>query len=196
MTQVAIIYHSGFGHTAVVAEEVAAGVRAAGAEASLIRLDHAGQDFGLALTAASQADAVIFGAPTYMGDISAVLKAFFEASSKIWYNRGWKDKIAGGFTNSNSFAGDKHHSLASVFTLAMQHGMIWVGTGSISGAHSQDNAGPDVENRLGYSVGVATQSDNAPPEVTPPPGDRAFARAYGARVAAFAAKLGGPRSDA
>jgi NAD(P)H dehydrogenase (quinone) len=189
MTQVAIIYHSGFGHTAVVAEEVAEGVRSAGAQAVVVRLDNPGQDFSQALEAASAADAVIFGAPTYMGDVSATLKAFFEASSKIWYARGWKDKVAGGFTNSLSFAGDKHHSLASIFTLAMQHGMIWVGTGSVPGDHAQDDAAPTVENRLGFSVGVATQSDNAPPDVTPPPGDRAFARSYGARIAHFAARL-------
>jgi NAD(P)H dehydrogenase (quinone) len=186
MSKVAIVYHSGYGHTAVVATEVAEGVKEAGAEAVVIRLENAGQDFAPVLAQLADADAIIFGAPTYMGDVSAVLKAFFEASSKVWMERGWKDKLAGGFTNSLSFAGDKHHALASIFTLAMQHGMVWVGTGMMPGAHSNTDAGPDVPNRLSYSVGVATQSDNAPPEVTPPAGDKAFARHYGARIAGFA----------
>jgi NAD(P)H dehydrogenase (quinone) len=114
MAKIAIVYHSGFGHTAVVALEVAAGVGQAGGEPVLIRLESAGQDFTAALEAASEADAIIFGAPTYIGDVSAVLKAFFEASSKVWMQGGWRDKLAGGFTNSLSFAGDKHHALASI----------------------------------------------------------------------------------
>jgi NAD(P)H dehydrogenase (quinone) len=191
MTQVAIIYHSGYGHTAVVAESVAEGVRAAGGEPVLLRIESAGQDFTAMLAAAGAADAIVFGAPTYMGDISAPLKAFFEASSKVWFTSGWKDKVAGGFTNSLSFAGDKAHSLNSIMTLAMQHLMVWVGAGQPGGAHSNTDAGADNVNRMGYYIGVATQSDNAGPDVTPPAGDREFARLYGARIATFAAKLKG-----
>jgi NAD(P)H dehydrogenase (quinone) len=143
------------------------------------------------LDSASGADGLIFGAPTYMGDISAPLKAFFEASSKIWFTSGWKDKVAGGFTNSASFAGDKGHSLTSIVTFAMQHLMIWVGGGQPGGAHSNTDAGAENVNRLGYYTGLATQSDNAAPDVTPPSGDHAFARLYGARVATITRKLKG-----
>ncbi len=191
MTKIAIIYHSGYGHTAVVAAQVAQGVTDAGGEAVLLKIDSAAQDFSAILDEATQADAIIFGAPTYMGDISAPLKAFFEASSKVWFTLGWKDKVAGGFTNSLSFAGDKAHSLNSILTLAMQHGMIWVGTGLPPGAHSNSDAAPDVVNRLGYYVGVATQSDNASPEITPPAGDREFARLYGIRITEITKKMKG-----
>lgn len=191
MTKIAIIYHSGYGHTAVVAEHVAKGVSDAGGQAVLLRLDSATQDFSTILEEATTADAIIFGAPTYMGDVSAPLRAFFEASSKIWFTLGWKDKVAGGFTNSLSFAGDKAHSLNSILTLAMQHGMIWVGTGLAPGAHSNSDAAPDVVNRLGYSIGVATQSDNAAPEITPPAGDREFARLYGVRITEITKKMKG-----
>ncbi|GBF57617.1 p-benzoquinone reductase [Candidatus Phycosocius bacilliformis] len=191
MTTVAIIYHSGYGHTAVVAEHIAKGVTEAGGNAVLLKLESASQDFTETLEAASRADAIIFGAPTYMGDISSPLRAFFEATSKIWFTLGWKDKVAGGFTNSLSFAGDKAHSLNSILTLAMQHGMIWVGTGLAPGAHSNSDAAPDVVNRLGYYIGVATQSDNAAPDITPPAGDREFARLYGARITDITRKLKG-----
>lgn len=191
MANVAIIYHSGYGHTAVVAESVAQGVRDAGAEATLLRIDSAAQDFGPFLDAASAADAIVFGAPTYMGDVSVPLKAFMEASSKVWFTSGWKDKVAGGFTNSLSFAGDKAHSLNTLMTFAMQHLMVWVGAGQPGGAHSNTDAGAENVNRLGYSIGVATQSDNAPADITPPAGDREFARLYGERIARFAARLKG-----
>jgi NAD(P)H dehydrogenase (quinone) len=174
-----------------VAEHVAKGVTEAGGEAALLKIESAAQDFSAILDEASTADAIIFGAPTYMGDISAPLKAFFEASSKVWFTLGWKDKVAGGFTNSLSFAGDKANSLNSILTLAMQQGMIWVGTGLAPGAHSNRDAAPDVVNRLGYYVGVATQSDNAAPDITPPPGDREFARLYGIRITEITNKMKG-----
>jgi NAD(P)H dehydrogenase (quinone) len=192
MTTVAIVYHSGYGHTAVVAEEVAAGVRAAGAAANLLKIEGLTQDFAAMLDEASKADAIIFGSPTYMGDVSAPLKAFFEASSKVWYAQGWKDKVAGGFTNSLSLAGDKANTLGSIHILAMQQGMIWVGTGMMPGNMSGNStSAPDAVNRLSYAQGLATQSDNAGPDVTPPAGDKETARLYGARIATIAGKLKG-----
>lgn len=190
MTTIAIVYHSGYGHTAVVAEAVAEGVTRAGGKANLIRLENASQDFGPALEAVTAADAVIFGAPTYMGDISAPLKAFFEASAKIWMGMGWKDKLAAGFTNGLTFSGDKNHALTSILILAMQHGMVWVGSGlPLGNTAGNSSAAPEATNRLGYSIGVVTQSDNAGPDVTPPPGDRETARLLGERVVSIAKKL-------
>jgi NAD(P)H dehydrogenase (quinone) len=192
MTTVAIVYHSGYGHTAVVANEVAAGVTAAGATPVLLKIEGLTQDFQPLLDEASKADAIVFGSPTYMGDVSAPLKAFFEASSKIWYVQGWKDKVAGGFTNSLSMAGDKANTLGSIHILAMQQGMIWVGTGMMPGnMNGNTSAAPEAVNRLSYAQGLATQSDNVAPELTPTSGDKETARLYGARVAGIAAKLKG-----
>lgn len=191
MTKIAIIFHSGYGHTAVVATSIAQGVIDAGGEPIMLRIEDANQDFAPILAAATDADAIVFGAPTYMGDISYPLKAFFEASSKVWFVSGWKDKLAGGFTNSASFAGDKANSLGSIMTLAMQHLMIWVGGGQPGGDHTNTDAGADNVNRLGYYIGVATQSDNAGADITPPAGDREFARLYGVRITQIAHKLKG-----
>jgi NAD(P)H dehydrogenase (quinone) len=191
MITIAIVYHTGFGHTAIIAEEVAKGVADGGATPVLVQLDSAGQDFTAALQAVTDADGVVFGAPTYMGDVSAVLKAFFEASGKIWYSGGWKDKPAGGFTNSFNAAGDKLHALQSIFVLAMQHHMIWVGAGqpAASAGKVTPDYSPDQVNRFSYSMGVATQSDNAGPDVTPGAGDKEFARRYGVRLAKITRKL-------
>lgn len=182
MTTVAIVYHSGYGHTAVVADSVAEGVRAAGAEPLLLRIDNAAQDFTGLLEAAAGADAIVFGAPTYMGDVSAAFRAFAEASSKVFAVQGWKDKLAGGFTNSQSFNGEKANALNSLVVLAAQHGMIWTPPALPPGS-ATGRTGPDDVNRLGSSLGVMTQSDNASPEVTPPAGDRETARLYGRRIA-------------
>jgi NAD(P)H dehydrogenase (quinone) len=192
MTTVAIVYHSGYGHTAVVANEVAEGVRMAGATPVVLKIEGLTQDFQPLLDEASRADAIVFGSPTYMGDVSAPLKAFFEASSKIWYGQGWKDKVAGGFTNSYNQGGNKDNTLGSIIVLAMQHSMIWVGTGVMPAnpAPSQET-GADKVNRMSYMLGLASQSDNAGADVTPPSGDKETARLYGQRVAKVAAKLKG-----
>jgi NAD(P)H dehydrogenase (quinone) len=192
MTTVAIVYHSGYGHTAVVANEVAEGVRMAGATPVVLKIEGLTQDFQPLLDEASKADAIVFGSPTYMGDVSAPLKAFFEASSKIWYGQGWKDKVAGGFTNSYNQGGNKDNTLGSIIVLAMQHSMIWVGTGVMPAnpAPSQET-GADKVNRMSYMLGLASQSDNAGADVTPPSGDKETARLYGQRVAKVAAKLKG-----
>lgn len=192
MTTVAIVYHSGYGHTAVLAEEVAAGVRNAGATANVLKIESLTQDFTAFVDEASKADAIIFGSPTYMGDVSAPLKAFFEASSKVWMSLGWKDKVAGGFTNGVTLGGNKDNTLGSMIVLAMQHGMIWVGTGLPPGNfEGNSKAAPEAVNRLAYALGATAQSDNAAPDVTPPSGDKETARLYGERVASFAKKLKG-----
>jgi NAD(P)H dehydrogenase (quinone) len=180
---VAIVYHSGYGHTAVLADKVAQGVRDAGDTAVLVKIDSAAQDFAPALEAVGAADAVVFGAPTYMGDVSAAFKAFAEASSKVFFAGGWADKLAAGFTNSHSFAGDKEHALQSLQILAAQHGMNWVNLGIPSPAVTAAERGPETLNRVGAFAGLAAQSDNAGADISPPAGDRETARLLGARVA-------------
>ena len=64
----AIAYHSGFGHTAVLAEAVAAGAREAGAHVSVIAVDQMTDADWDILDAA---DGIVFGSATYMGNVSA-----------------------------------------------------------------------------------------------------------------------------
>ena len=89
MAKVAVVYHSGYGHTEILADKLVEGARDGGAEAVLVRIDSAADDFGPALDAIAGADAIIFGSPTYMGDVSSAFKAFAEASSKVLAVAGW-----------------------------------------------------------------------------------------------------------
>lgn len=180
---VAIVYHSGYGHTAVLAENIGRGVADAGETPVLLKIESAAQDFDAIIEAVGKADAVVFGAPTYMGDVSAPFKAFADASSKAFFTGGWKDKLAAGFTNSHSFAGDKAHALNSLSILAAQHGMNWINLGIAPPNVTAAERGPDTINRVGSFVGLAGQSDNAAPELSPPAGDRETARLLGVRVA-------------
>ncbi|AOX80185.1 hypothetical protein KAB04_00730 [Acinetobacter baumannii] len=56
-------------------------------------------------------------------------KKFADATSKVWFTRGWQDKVFAGFTNSASLNGDKQVTLIQLQTLASQHGGIWVSLG-------------------------------------------------------------------
>jgi NAD(P)H dehydrogenase (quinone) len=185
MTKVAIVYHSGYGHTKVQAEAVAKGAaEVAGTTAFLVPVD----EYDARQAELNDADAIIFGAPTYMGSVSAPFKTFMDASSKVWYGQGWKDKIAAGFTNSASQSGDKLNSLIQLAVFAAQHGMIWVGTGLLPGNNSSKGSTADL-NRLGSSLGAMAQSNaDQGPDVAPIESDRLTAAALGKRVAEATAR--------
>ncbi|MDP1630052.1 MAG: flavodoxin family protein [Caulobacter sp.] len=183
MARIAIVYHSGYGHTEVLADSIANGVRQSGAEPVMLKIDNAVQDFDPILDEVGRADAVIFGSPTYMGDVSAAFKGFAEASSKPWATQAWKDKLAAGFTVSHSFSGDKIHTLTSLAVLAAQHGMVWVGQGEAAPAVTAAERGPDTINRVGAFLGLAAQADNVAADVSPPSGEHETARLLGLRVA-------------
>ncbi len=186
MTKVAILYHSGFGHTAVLAEEVARGVEAAGAEAALLAIEAGQGDFEDIFAVAAAADALVFGTPTYMGTVSAPMKAFMDASAAPYFVKAWKDKLAAAFTVSGSPSGDKLNTLTSLAIFAAQHGMLWIGTGQAPGNNDDTSAATDAENRLGSFIGAMAQAANDRAEVTPKSGDRATARSLGRRVAVAA----------
>jgi multimeric flavodoxin WrbA len=180
--RIAVAYHSGYGHTAKQAEAVAAGAAAVlGAVAELVPLDELTDKVWDRLAAA---DAIIFGAPTYMGSPSAVFKAFEEASVKVWADDlGWRDKIAAGFTNSKAMSGDKLNSLVDLAVFAAQHGMIWVGLDVYPG-WAESTASIEDLNRLGSWLGAMAQSDaDLSAEKAPPETDLRTAATLGARVA-------------
>lgn len=186
MTTVAIVYHSGFGHTEVQAKHVEKGVASVdGVSAHLLSVD-AVTDQPETL---NDMDAIVFGCPTYMGSVSAPFKAFMDASSKVWFEQRWKDKVAAGFTNSHSMSGDKLNTLIQLSVFAAQHGMIWVGQGEMNGSPNGVPAKADVVNRMGSMLGAMAQSENDSPEVTPPSGDLKTAELLGKRVAEIAKRL-------
>ncbi len=74
MTQIAIVFHSGDGHTARVAEHVAKGARGAGATVELLAIDADGNLPEAAWARLKAADAIAFGSPISMGSVSRQFK--------------------------------------------------------------------------------------------------------------------------
>jgi NAD(P)H dehydrogenase (quinone) len=183
MVTVAIVYHSGYGHTKAVAESVAKGAGSVpGTTVDLINVD----DVDGKWDDLAKADAIIFGAPTYMGSLSGPFKTFMDKSSKVWFGQGWKNKIAAGFTNSGSQSGDKLNSLLQLAVFAGQQSMIWVGTGMMPGNNSSTASIEDL-NRIGSFLGLMTQANvDQGPDVAPPAQDHKTAHLFGERVAHIA----------
>lgn len=189
MTSIAIVYHSGTGHTAAIAEHVAKGAASVpGTTVTLYKAaDLSSPDTGPWAELAA-ADAIIFGSPTFMGSASAPMKQFMDASSKPWFTQQWKNKIAAGFTNSSSWSGDKFATLSQFAVLAAQHGMIWTGLGLLPGYNNSKGSSDDI-NRVGSFLGLMTQANfDEGPDVAPPAADRRTAELFGVRVADVAVR--------
>ena len=189
MEKVVVVYHSGFGHTKLQAEAVHKGAASVeGVDAVILTTEKAIEK----MDDLDSADAIIFGCPTYMGNISAEMKRFLEEAVKKWFTQSWKDKIAGAFTNSSSFSGDKLNTLFGLVVNAMQHGMIFVGTGMFPSANDPDamnkieGPGPDAHNRVGSFIGPMSASFQVDPPTAPAKGDIETAEAYGERIASIA----------
>ena len=173
MTRIAIVFHSGYGHTKVLAESVKTGAETIpGAKVLLIPVEEIEARWG----DLEASDAIVFGSPTYMGNVSGPFKTFMDASSKPWLERKWKDKLAAGFTISGSPSGDKLNTLQSMMIFAMQHGMVWIGNADMP--YNEEGI-----NRLGSFTGLMAQAGQVAPEVEPNEADRKSAVRLGQRLA-------------
>lgn len=193
--KVAVVYFSGAGHTALMAEAVGKGARSVeGVKADVLPIRGSQITEGrwkdeAMLESLGAADAIVFGTPTYMGGPAAQFKAFADATAMIWFGRGWKGKLAGGFTHSGSPSGDKAGTLQYLVTLAAQHGMLWVPSDELPYLYTGKT---EAINRLGFYLGVGGNTPfnpNVPASVEP--GDLLTAEGYGRSVAGAVLRTGG-----
>ncbi len=154
---IAIVYYSGSGHNHTMAEAVARGASSVpGVDVSLLRIG--GDEIikgrwsnNAVLEKLTASDAIVFGTPTYMGGPSAQFKAFADATGGIWFTRQWKGKLAGGFSHSNSPAGDKSNTLTYLASFAAQHGMNWINFPELPFMYTGN---PEKVNRYGFYTGA------------------------------------------
>ncbi len=188
--EIAIVYCSRYGHTRAVAEAVGRGAGKL-ADVKLYTTVEAAEK----MTELDAADAIVLGSPTYMGNMASEMKVFLEATVGRWVSRAWSDKIAGGFTNSSNFSGDKLNTLQGMMITCMQLGMIWVGLNTLPGENDPDAEktvdGPSSAclNRNSASLGPMASSFNVHVPDAPPAGDIATAERYGERIATVTARF-------
>lgn len=173
---VAIPFDTGRGHTRRLAETIAAGLGEGGCDARLIEVSAMTDLDWQALDAA---DAIVMGAPTYMGSASAGFKTFMDGTGQIWADQGWADKLAAGFTVATFPGGDKLNTLMQLSIFAAQHGMVWVGQDQIGAPVNTDN--PAI-NASGVWLGLGATSSRDKTLMVEP-GDLETARRFGLRIA-------------
>ena len=188
MSTVAVVYFSGQGHTHLMAEAFAEGVRNAGADTFVHRLQgsdiHEGRwkDPGGVHDAVKAADALVLGTPTYMGGVSAQLKAFIDSMGGLWFAQALAGKLAGGFTHSSSPIGEKTATLMYLQVHAAQHGMDWVSNAVLPDRYTGGDRGL---NELGSFLGPAGQADpdqSENPDIVIKDSERQTCHAYAERL--------------
>jgi len=177
MKAIAITYASGAGHTERLAELIAQGCEAVDFVLPLIfDVENLNVPDWQAL---EKSDAIVFGAPTYMGSIAAPFKAFMDQTSDFWAAQTWANKIAAGFTVGTYPSGDKLASLQQMSVFAAQHGMLWVGQGLIGPPAVLENG---KVNTNGSWLGLAATSSRNKKKLIRK-SDAKTARAFGQRIA-------------
>jgi multimeric flavodoxin WrbA len=174
MNKIAVVYHSGHGHTRHIATHVAEGARSAGADVQLLEAEQltSNPDDLLAF------DGIILGSPTYLGGVSGPFKSFMDSTGRLWQNQRLKGKLAAGFTVSSLPSGDKQSTLMSMFVFSMQHGMLWVGNPILPEQHAGVPY-DEAANRLGSWSGLMAQAGHSAPADSFVPGDIKTARMFG-----------------
>ena len=173
---ISIVYHSLGGHTKQVAEVLAQNMETELAEINLIHVDEASDK--LALLHGS--DTIIFGCPTYFGNVSAGFKKFMELTGGFWYKQLWKDKLATAFTLSSTTNGDKLNTLTSLALFAAQHSMIWISQGILPRFCNDEQT--DGQNRMASYLGLMVQSNNGRDVHPLHPGDQLTIELFAQRI--------------
>lgn len=190
MKTIAILYHSASGRTERIAQTIASGARLVpGCEVHLLKA----QDLIERPDALLAYHGLILGSPTYLGGVSAPMKALMDATGPLWRQQKLRGRLAAGFTVSALPAGDKQSTLISLFTFCMQHGMLWAGNPILPEQHlgvPYDEAA----NRLGSWSGLMAQADKTAQDFAS--GDLKTARMFGQHFAETLARLHQPHLEA
>ena len=182
MSDIVVVYHSGYGHTRKVAAHLAKA-----AEAELLAIDDNRDLHESAWDKLAPAKTIVFGAPTYMANVRWKSKKFADLAPKIWYTRSSQNTLYDGYSNRASPVGDKGLTLSWLQTLAAQHGGLWISLGMLP---SNTKAAKNTDlNALGGSTGLLVQSPSDASVDEIPQGGLDTAAAFGTRIADITKKF-------
>ena len=141
MAKILVLYHSYYGHIEKMAQAVAEGARATGAQVDVKRVPETvpaeiaqsahfklDQAAPVATVAELEAyDAIIVGAPTRFGRMPSQLAAFLDQAGGLWARGALNGKVGGAFTSTATQHGGQEVTLFSIITNLMHFGMVIVG---------------------------------------------------------------------
>ncbi|WP_174291293.1 NAD(P)H:quinone oxidoreductase [Sphingomonas bacterium] len=200
MTKVLVLYYSSYGHVEQMADAVAEGARAAGAEVDIRRVAetapdeivqgaHFKTDTAHPLIEGPDAlagyDAIIVGSPTRYGRMPGQMAAFWDTTGGLWMQGALVGKVGGAFVSTASQHGGQETTLFSILTNLIHHGMVIVGLDY--GFKGQMG----VDEVLGGTPYGATTIASGDGSRQPHELELAGARYQGQRIATVAGKLAG-----
>ena len=192
MPKVLVLYYSTYGHIAQMADAVAEGARAEGAEVDIRRVpDFPGTQ--CARPEAPQAlidelahyDAIVVGTGTRFGRMSAPMAAFLDQAGGLWATGALNGKVGAAFTSTATQHGGQETTLFSIITNLLHFGLTVVG---LDYGYAAQMGHDEVVGGAPYG---ATTIAGGRGERQPSEADLGGARYLGARVARTAAKLFG-----
>ena len=199
MSKVLVLYYSTYGHIETMAEAVAEGARAGGAEVDIRRvpetvpeavakaghfkLDQAAPVATIAELA--NYDAIIVGTGTRFGRISSQMAAFLDQAGGLWASGALIGKVGAAFSSSATQHGGQETTLFSIITNLLHFGMTIVG---LDYGYTAQMGHEEVLGGAPYGATTIAGGDGSrqPSEI-----DLGGARHLGERVARTASKLFG-----
>jgi NAD(P)H dehydrogenase (quinone) len=142
MAKVLVLYHSFYGHIEAMAGAVAQGARSvAGTTVDLKRVpetvpadvfkaSHGKTDQQAPVAQPAELanyDAIIFGAPTRFGNVSAQMRTFIDQTGGLWASGALVGKVGSVFTSSATQHGGQESTILTFIPTLLHHGLVVVG---------------------------------------------------------------------
>ncbi len=200
MAKVLVLYHSFYGHIESMAGAVAQGARGvAGTTVDLKRVPEtvpadvfkashgkADQKAPVAQPAElANYDAIIFGAPTRFGNVSAQMRTFIDQTGGLWASGALVGKVGSVFTSSATQHGGQESTILTFIPTLLHHGLVVVGL-----PYSEQRQMGLEEIKGGSPYGASTIA-GAQGERMPSEQELGMAQFQGRHVAEIAKKLFG-----
>jgi NAD(P)H dehydrogenase (quinone) len=199
MPKILVLYYSTYGHLEQMAQAVAEGARAAGAEVDVKRVPetapeavakaaHFKLDQAAPVAEVAQLadyDAIVIGTPTRFGRMSSQMAAFLDQAGGLWAKGALNGKVGAAFTSTATQHGGQETTLFSIITNLLHFGMVVVGMDYGYGAQMTLE---EVTGGAPYGATTIAGGDGAR---QPSARELDGARYQGRRVAEVAAKLFG-----
>lgn len=201
-TKVLVVFHSLYGHIYKLALAEADGARSVdGVEVELMQVletipDNVLEKIGAkkakeafaqlpvaSVDNLSEADAIIFGAPTRFGMMTGQMRNFLDQTGGLWAKGSLIGKVGSVFTSSATQHGGQESTILSFHTTMLHHGML------IAGIPYSEKLLLNVENMSGGSPYGASTIAGPDGSRQPSEDELALARAQGRRVAEIAKAL-------
>lgn len=197
MAKVLVLYYSSYGHIETMANAVAEGARAAGAEVAIRRVPelmpeaaaraaHMKFDQDAPVATVDELvgyDAIIFGTPTRFGNMAAQMRNFLDQTGGLWFTGKLIGKVGSVFVSSATQHGGQETTITSFHTTLLHHGMVIVG---VPYSEARQMTLSEISGGSPYGATTIAGGDGSR---QPSENELAIARFQGEHVAHIASKL-------